>query len=528
MKRLFVILLSLFVISSINLFAQSEWLGKWQTDPMTEGTEKVIMEYYFQNDSIMSMTFFTDNQIPGVGRCVSRVSMDGSYSKIGPLFFVSLKQRSLNVSLLKFVTYGKNSSVSERQIIKQIENSVKPMFAGFEDVMMTYVTHNSPDTISFILGDESNAIDMEFHKPTITIEQLFGLDEETDINDLDDPFETYDSGVNDIVSNTKYKDTKESSPMVKMWKSFVFFMLYFVLSLAAIIGVKVLFAKNLSRTNTAKKSVNIRIGYSVVRFVLRIVIIIIGVTLWVILLVHGFQVSKYMAILILCSGGGLLLNLLSSLSLPMNFMTMKKFMSRERIFILYLRGFITDDYSPKLEKTADVVTNAAPWKSKIDTDKVKENPNDFPLSEKSLAKAWNNCPIRFCEVFSVGRPEELESPEGTKRIYLDNDSWQEDAKTLMDLAKYILVCIHPNDNCIWEIRQCDTLFPEKTIYYVDDITNLGIVREKMGDELPVCLKSEEIDHNHMMAYQKEGQVVVKSYANTDSGLSSAVYAFFNK
>lgn len=86
MKRSFVILLSLFVISSINLFAQSEWLGKWQTDPMTEGTEKVIMEYYFQNDSIMSMTFFTDNQIPGVGRCVSRVSMDGSYKKIGPLF----------------------------------------------------------------------------------------------------------------------------------------------------------------------------------------------------------------------------------------------------------------------------------------------------------------------------------------------------------------------------------------------------------------------------------------------------------
>ena len=205
---------------------------------------------------------------------------------------------------------------------------------------------------------------------------------------------------------------------------------------------------------------------------------------------------------------------------------MKKYMNKERIFILYLRGFITDDYSPELEKTADVVTNAAPWKSKIDTDKVNENPNDFPLSEKSLAKAWNNCPIRLCEVFSVGRPEELESPEGTKRIYLDNDSWQEDAKTLMDLAKYILVCIHPNDNCIWEIRQCNTLFPEKTIYYVDNITNLGIVKEKMGDELPICLKSEEIDHNHMMAYQKDGKVIVKSYANTDSGLSSAVYAFF--
>lgn len=234
------------------------------------------------------------------------------------------------------------------------------MFANFEDVRMIYVTHDSPDTISFILGDESNAIDLEFHRSTMTIEQLFDLDEETDVNDLDNSFETYDSEVNDITSVTKYKDTKESSPMVKMWKSLGFFMLYLVLSLAAIFGLKVLFAKNMSRTNTAKKSVNIRIGYSVVRFVLRIVIIIIGIILWAILLVHGNQVSNYMAILILCSGGGLLLNLLSSLSLPMNFMTMKKFMSKERNFILYLRGFITDNYTPSMEKIADTVSNAKP------------------------------------------------------------------------------------------------------------------------------------------------------------------------
>ncbi len=134
------------------------------------------MEYYFQNDSVMSMSFVTDNQIAGVGRCVTNISMDGRYNKIDPIFFVSLNQESLKVSLLKFVTYGKNPSVSERQIIiKHIENTVKPMFANFEDVMMIYVTHNSPDTISFILGDESNAIDMEYHRPTMNIEQLLGL-----------------------------------------------------------------------------------------------------------------------------------------------------------------------------------------------------------------------------------------------------------------------------------------------------------------------------------------------------------------
>lgn len=517
MKKSAFILLYLLLIFSNGIYAQSEWIGKWQTAPMVEGTEKVIMEYYFKNDSIMSMTFFTDNQIAGVGRCVSSVSMDGNYNKIGPLFFVSLNQRSLNVSLLKFVTYGKNSSVSERQIIKQIENTVKPMFAGFEDVRMIYVTHDTPDTISFILGDESNAIDMEFHRPTMTIEQLFGLDKESSIEGVEN------SEASNVGKYSSFVEPKKLSPMAKMWKSFGFFMLYLVLSFAVIVGLKLLFSKNLSRTNSARKSVNIRQGYSIVRFVLRIVVIAIGVYLWVILLVNAMDVNKYIAITVLCGGGGLLIRLVSSLSLPMNFMTMKKFMSKERNFILYLRGFITDNYTPSLEKTAETVSNAEPWKTKIDSEEKEINPNQLSLNEKALAKAWK----RYYQTYSVGLPEELESPEGTKRIYLDNDSWMEDAQTLMELAKYILVSVHPNDNCIWEIRQCNTHFSEKTIYYVDDITNLDIVRQKMGEELPACLKSEEIDHNHMMVYQKDGQVVVNPYSNTDDGLSSAVYAFFN-
>lgn len=512
MKRFFLILLSLLFFININLHAQSEWLGKWQTDPIAEGTEKVVLEYYFKNDSIMSMTFFTDNQIPGEGRCVSEVSMDGRYDKIGPLFFFSLNQGSLNVSLLRFVAYGKNSSVSERQIIKQIENTVKPLFANFEDVMMVYVTHESPDTISFILGDENNAIDMEFHRPTMTIEQLFGLDKESSSKEVDN------SKATNGTKPSRYKEPKTLSPMGKMWKSFGVFMLYLVLAFVAIFGIKVLFSTNLKRTNSAKKSVIIRRVYSVFRFILRVVVIVIGVYLWVILLINATDVNKYIGIAILCGGGGLLLHLLSSLSLPMNFMTMEKFMSKDRDFVLYLRGFITDNYTPSMEKTADTVSNAEPWKTKIDSGEKEINPNQLSLNEKALAKAWK----RYYRTYSVGRPEELESPEGTKRIYLDNDSWMEDVKTLMQLSKHILVSVHPNDNCIWEIRQCNTHFSEKTIYYVDDITNLGIIREKLGEELPACLKSEEIDQNHMMVYQKDGQVVVKAYSNTDNGLANAV------
>lgn len=509
MKRVVVIFLSIFVFSSFKLYAQSEWLGKWQTDPIVEGVEKIIMEYYFKNDSAMSMSFVTDKQISGVGRCISRVSIDGKYDKTGPLFFICLNQNTIKVSLLRFVTYAKNASVSKKQIIKQIENTAKPMFANFENVRMIYVTHESPDTISFVFGDENNAIDMEYHRPTKTIEQVFDV-----------PLKAHDSEVNDITYNATDEDTNELSPMLQMWKSTGFFILYIILAYVLICGVKYMFAKHLTRTQRAKKSVIVRRFYSVIRFVLRIIIIVIGGVLWVFLLINAIEVNEYIALIVLCGGGSILLSLLSSLSLPMNFMTMKKFMSKERIFILYLRGFVTDDYSPKLERIAEMVSDAEPWKSKIG--KTSENPNDLPLSEKNLAKAWKKCPFICYEVFSVGRPEELESPEGTKRIYLNNESWEEDVKTLMKLAKYILVCIHPNDNCIWEIRQCNTLFPEKTIYYIDNVANLDIIRDKMGEELPACLKSQEITHNHMMVYQKNGETFVKPYSNTDIGLTDTM------
>ena len=62
---------------------------------------------------------------------------------------------------------------------------------------------------------------------------------------------------------------------------------------------------------------------------------------------------------------------------------------------------------------------------------------------------------------------------------------------------------------------------------MDNITNLGIVKEKMGEELPVCLKSPEIDYNHVMVYLKNGETVVSPYFYRDIGFTNAVYDFFN-
>ena len=251
---------------------------------------------------------------------------------------------------------------------------------------------------------------------------------------------------------------------------------------------------------------------------LRIAVIAVGLVLWVRLLIDSMALNKFMGMIALCSGGGLMLYLFSSLSLPMSFMTMPRFLSEERFFILYLRGFLTDSYSSEMERHAEIVSDAKPWMMYSNSSKTKESPNSFPMNEKSMAKAWK----KYYPVYSVGLPEELESPEGCRRIYLDNDCWQENVLTLMHLAEYILVRIHPNDNCIWEIQQCDTYYSEKTIYYVDSFKLLKAVREKMGDDLPACLKDESITHSHMIVYQKDGETVVRAYANTDLGQLNAV------
>ena len=473
------------------------------------------MEYCFKNDSLMSMTFFTDKQTPKVGRCISEISVDGKYNKFGPLFLVSLNQSSLNVKLIKFALCRNNSFVSESQIICQIQNSAKLLIANFTEMQMIYVLHDNPDIISFVYGDENNAIDVEFHRPTKPIEQIFGLDDSDFVDEIANP------AVVDNTSLSMYEESKEVSPTIKLLKSVGIFLLFLLLSLVTITLLKFGFGKELSRMNSARKSVNIRLRYSIIRFVLRIIVIGVGIVLLFNVLRNAMYLNRIFCASVVCGAASLLIRLVSLFSLPMNFMTMQRFVSKKRNFILYLRGFATDNYTPSLEEMADIVLSASPGKTKIDIE--GKSPNECSLNEKSLAKAWK----RYYKTYGVGLPEELESPEGMSRIYLDNESWMNDVKALMKLAKYILVSVNPNDNCIWEIKQCNIDFAEKTIYYVDDIANLNMVREKMGEDLPACLKSEEIIHNHMMVYKKDGQVIVRAYSNTESGLKNVVRDFFN-
>lgn len=99
-------------------------------------------------------------------------------------------------------------------------------------------------------------------------------------------------------------------------------------------------------------------------------------------------------------------------------------------------------------------------------------------------------------------------------IYLDNQTWQQDVLHLMKDAQLIIIRINSNDNCIWKIQQCRSLYFDKTIYYIENIEILKEVIDKMGTSTPICLRSLKIDQNHMYAYQTNVEIIVHSYTNT--------------
>lgn len=492
------------LIFTIPVFAENEWYGRWQSDPMTFDNETMVIEYDFKNDSELTMSFVTDNRIPKVGRCVSRISLDGSYSKVGPIFIVNIDQETLNIEVIEFQTVGK--SISEYEIRQELRKNIASMLPGFDNVSMIYVTHEDSEDISFIYGDEKDAMEIEFHKPQKSIEEIFNITKDKEQSNAENIIKPEDKPL-------------QLSPVVQMLKSLGFFLLYLFIAYPVIFLIKYMFMKNITRTNTAAKSVKIRRYYYIVRFIVRIVVIIIGLFLLISLLIDAVKVSKhYIGITIIMGGGGLLLYIFSFMSLPMNFTTMREFMKKKRTYILYLRGFITDDYTPSMEETANHVSETRPWNVNIDVNKGKANPNSLPLNERELSKAWK----KYAQVYSVGLPEELESPEGSKRIYLDNQTWHQDVLQLMKDAHLIIIRINSNDNCIWEIQQCRSFYSSKTIYYIEDINILKEILEKMGTSAPICLRSPKIDQNHMYAYQANGEIIVHPYLNDITGLSNSV------
>lgn len=295
-------------------------------------------------------------------------------------------------------------------------------------------------------------------------------------------------------------------------------LLFCLSSYAIIYFIKQLFRRNILRENAVKKSVIIRRVYWGIRFVILIMIVTIAIILLIRFIDNAHYVIKSFPIRILTLGGccAIILYLISTIKLPVNFTTMNKFTKTKRNYCLYLRGFNTDNYSPHFIKVAEKVMESSVLKILgLDNLIERSDPAILPLNERLLARVWK----KHFQLVSIGCPEELESPEGFKRIYVNNKTWHSDAIELMKNAKIIIINVNANESCLWEIMQCNDNFSEKTIYFIDKIKILNDILDKIGDHAPKCLKSPLIDRDHMCIYQIENRIIADYYENTLEGLS---------
>ena len=228
MKNSIYFILFLFVFTKLDISAQSEWLGKWQSNIEYVGTDKIILEYDFINNSEMSMSFYMENIIPKEGRCISKVSLDGKYTVSGPIFFISLNDESLSVSVLKFVSIYGNPSTQEQQIIELLKSSALNLFNGYKEIETIYVTHDDKETISFIYGNESRTKEIEFHRPTESIITLFDKEKGDKKN----------VGVNSESDQIDKSTHSSDSSILRLFKSLFLFFLFISLSFAILYGIK--------------------------------------------------------------------------------------------------------------------------------------------------------------------------------------------------------------------------------------------------------------------------------------------------
>lgn len=165
------VLMTLIAIGSpLIMSAENEWIGKWKSDPIKIDTESMIMYLEFNDSGHMTWGFETDNRVPDIGQCVSYISFSGTYEKYGPMFIIQPDQETIKIEIKKLDInksladkLGPSSTeILKKSVEKQVSASAKSVFSIYNVGSLIYVTHDDPDETSFIIGDETNAMEINF------------------------------------------------------------------------------------------------------------------------------------------------------------------------------------------------------------------------------------------------------------------------------------------------------------------------------------------------------------------------------
>ncbi len=172
-------------------------------------------------------------------------------------------------------------------------------------------------------------------------------------------------------------------------------------------------------------------------------------------------------------------------------------------YSLFLRGFSSDDYES------------------IDKLELKSDDSFDGLSEYWFFKILSRADRR--PVVSIGMPREVESPYGTQRVYLDDNTWNDDVKKLMQHAGMIYILVHDSESCVWEILQTRTLI-EKTVFIADNQQKYDMVRGLIGSH--IHLPPIDLANGRCAAISFTPEPVIKYFVNTPQGYADLVNVEF--
>lgn len=190
--------------------------------------------------------------------------------------------------------------------------------------------------------------------------------------------------------------------------------------------------------------------------------------------------------------------------------TMDSFRSRSRRFALYLRAFHNDRYSSR----------------EVDYHLVGMNMEGDDLEHGSFSeKAFADEMESFINTYAVGMSKEVVHPDGSRRIYLDDDTWQEDVIELMEQATLVFVLMENRESCIWELQQSmDRL--EKAYYIVDDVEMYMAMKRDLDlslPEIPLCMSKAR----HFIFHWQDGRFVIQPFLNTKSDYNVLAFSINN-
>lgn len=291
-----------------------------------------------------------------------------------------------------------------------------------------------------------------------------------------------------------------------------------VLCIVAILinwSIKKIIKKIISNSKTAEFSVRVRRVYRYIRLALILsYTLVMVVELYFVIPNIFVSVHHITAIRLTFSTIIIILLPYVAMSLPISIMTIKDL--RDEDFALYLRGFSSDSYEASMYDRIESMSDRFRLKKSKEKDVM-----ELPFSEHDFAKAVK-C---FMPIYGVGMTKEIESPEGCKRIYLNDEDWQVGVKLLIEKAKMIFILINPSDSCIWEILQSQQLALEKTVFFVDNIDYLSILKDKMEyNTIPDCIR---LTGKHTYNYIIGGECHSYSYTNNKMGFLNALNVYLD-